>query len=72
MAVDQDLPRLLWRPAEAWAILGIGPTTGYGLLRSGALSAARIGGCTRIHDAELRRFAAERAGLTLDLDGEVG
>jgi len=63
MADEQDLPRLLWRPDEAWQILGIGPTTGWKLVRSGELEVARIGGCTRIHDAELCRFAAERAGL---------
>lgn len=66
MADDHDLPRLLWRPGEACQILGIGATSFWGLVRRGDLEVARIGGCTRVHDAELRRFAAVRAGLSTE------
>lgn len=48
--------RLLLRPEEAAAILGLGRSTIYELLRSGELSAVHIGRATRTPTRDLHRW----------------
>ncbi len=59
--------QMLLRPTEAAAILGIGRTTLYALIRSGALPSVRIGGSRRIPASALRRFITDLAG---EADGD--
>ena len=54
--------QMLLRPTEAAAILGIGRTTLYALIRSGALPSVRIGGSRRIPASALDRFVTELTG----------
>ena len=56
--------QMLLRPTEAAAILGIGRTTLYALIRSGALPSVRIGGSRRIPASALDRFVTELTGET--------
>jgi excisionase family DNA binding protein len=45
---------------QACARLGIGKTALYELLKAGKLRSFKVGACTLIPEAELRRFIAER------------
>jgi hypothetical protein len=50
------------RPPVAWRMLGIGPSTGWKLVKSGRLRVVRVGcNITMIEMAELRRFLAAHA-----------
>lgn len=54
--------RLLLRPDEAAAILGLGRSTIYELLRAGKLPAVHIGRATRIPARDLQRWIERRTG----------
>jgi excisionase family DNA binding protein len=45
---DRHVPRLLLTPEEAARALGVGRTTLYELLRTGAVTSVRIGGSRRV------------------------
>lgn len=51
--LDATLPRLTYRPAEAARLLGIGRSTLYALIKSGALHTTKVGGCTLVLAADL-------------------
>lgn len=53
--------RLLLRPEEVAAILGLGRSTIYELLRSGELSAVHIGRATRIPARDLDRWIEQHS-----------
>ncbi|HKS70517.1 MAG TPA: helix-turn-helix domain-containing protein [Ktedonobacterales bacterium] len=54
--------RLLLRPEEVAAILGLGRSTIYELLRSGALAVVHIGRATRIPARDLQRWIEQHSG----------
>ena len=54
---------------QAAARLGVHYQTAYKLIRSGALSAIRVGGTYEISEAALGRYQAERAALLTDRGG---
>ena len=54
--------RLLLRPEEAATALGIGRSTIYDLLRTGALGSVRIGASRRIPAEALHQFIARLPG----------
>jgi excisionase family DNA binding protein len=45
---ERHVPKLLLTPEEAAKALGVGRTTLYGLLRTGAVASVRIGGSRRV------------------------
>jgi len=45
---ERHVPKLLLTPEEAARALGVGRTTLYGLLRTGAVASVRIGGSRRV------------------------
>ncbi|GAA3077309.1 helix-turn-helix domain-containing protein [Streptosporangium carneum] len=53
-----DLAPVLLRPEKAAELLGIGRTTVYALMRSGALRSVRVGTLRRIPSAALAEFVA--------------
>lgn len=53
--------RLLLRPEEVAAILGLGRSTIYELLRAGELSAVHIGRATRIPARDLHRWIEQHS-----------
>ena len=57
-AASPAVTKLLLSPAEAAAALGVGRTTLYGLLSSGALASVRIGALRRIPLGALERYLA--------------
>ncbi len=54
--------RLLYRPAEAAALLGIGRTKVYDLILSGALPSVQIGSARRVPADALTKFVASLQG----------
>jgi excisionase family DNA binding protein len=56
--------RLLLRPEEVAAILGLGRSTIYELLRSGELPAVHIGRATRIPARDLHRWIEQHSSGT--------
>ena len=61
--------RLLLRPEEVAAILGLGRSTIYELLRSGELSAVHIGRATRIPARDLHRWIEQHTSANGARDG---
>jgi excisionase family DNA binding protein len=55
--------RLLLRPEEVAAILGLGRSTIYELLRAGELPAVHIGRATRIPARDLHRWIEQRSSV---------
>jgi len=55
---DHGLRVLLVRPEDAAALLGLGRTKVYELMRSGALRSVKIGGLRRIPATALVEFVA--------------
>jgi excisionase family DNA binding protein len=53
-----ELEPLLIRPEQAADLLGIGRTTIYALMRSGALRSVRVGGLRRITPGALAEFVS--------------
>lgn len=53
------LPKLLFTVEEAAAVLGVGRTTVFGLLRDGRLGSVRIGASRRISMASLEAYVAQ-------------
>jgi len=51
-----NVDRLLLRPEEAAEVLGLGRTTIYELMGTGAIESVRIGGCRRVPMAALEAF----------------
>jgi len=56
VAVTKLQERLLYRPIEAFELLGIGRSTGYALLASGALPSIKIGRSRRIPADSLKKW----------------
>lgn len=48
--------RLLYRPAEAFELLGVGRAKGYALVKEGTIPVVRLGRSTRIPAAALKRW----------------
>ena len=56
---DSGTPeRLLFRPEEAAAVLGLGRTKVYELMASGALRSVRVGASRRVSATALAEFVA--------------
>jgi excisionase family DNA binding protein len=55
------MDKLLVRPDEAAALLGIGRSKVYAMLAAGELPAVRVGRLTRVPVTELRRWVADRS-----------
>jgi hypothetical protein len=53
-----DDPKLLYRPHEAQAALGIKRTKFYEIVKAGHLELRRMGGCTVVPAESLRAFVA--------------
>ncbi|MDP9408203.1 MAG: helix-turn-helix domain-containing protein [Actinomycetota bacterium] len=52
------MDKLLLTPTEAAALLGIGRSKVYELIKSGQLSSVRIGACRRVPAEAVREFIA--------------
>ena len=60
---SRDIPlsqRLLLRPEEAAAVLGLGRSTIYELLRAGELPSVHVGRATRIPAQAIQRWIEQR------------
>ena len=66
------VPRLLLSPLQAAQVLGIGRSTLYGLLRSGAISSVRIGTLRRIPRQALDEFVSALASASDTADQDDG
>lgn len=64
--------RLLLRPEEVAAILGLGRSTIYELLRTGELSAVHIGRATRIPARDLDRWIEQHSSGSGSANGANG
>ena len=51
--------RLLYRPEEAAAVLGLGRTKVYELMAKGSLRSVKVGGARRVSATALADFVAE-------------
>jgi excisionase family DNA binding protein len=58
---ERHVPKLLLTPKEAARVLGVGRTTLYELLRTGAVTSVRIGGSRRVPTSAVEDFVR---GLT--------
>jgi excisionase family DNA binding protein len=58
---ERHVPKLLLTPEEAAGALGVGRTTLYGLLRTGAVASVRIGGSRRVPTSAVEHYVR---GLT--------
>ncbi len=59
MTVVPTLPKLLLTVEEAAELLGLGRTTTYALIKSGALKSVLIGRARRIRVTDLDAYAAQ-------------
>lgn len=59
MSKSGDPVRLLYRPEEAAAVLGLGRTKVYELMATGALRSVKVGGARRVSATALADFVAE-------------
>lgn len=64
--------RLLLRPEEVAAILGLGRSTIYELLRAGELPIVHIGRATRILARDLHRWIEQHSSTNSARDGARG
>jgi hypothetical protein len=55
---------LVVRPAEAWRMLGCGPTYGYELLEAGELDSFTDGGARKITVESIKRYIAKRLAVS--------
>jgi excisionase family DNA binding protein len=53
---ERHVPKLLLTPEEAAGALGVGRTTLYGLLRTGAVASVRIGGSRRVPTSAVEEY----------------
>ncbi len=53
------MDKLMYRPAEAARVLGIGRTALFGLLKSGRLRSIKLGGCRFVTSDALLAFVRE-------------
>lgn len=53
---ERHVPKLLLVPEEAARALGVGRTTLYGLLRTGAVASVRIGGIRRVPTSAVEEY----------------
>ncbi len=53
------MDQLMYRPAEAARVLGIGRTALFGLIKSGQLRSIKLGGCRFVTADALRAFVRE-------------
>ncbi|HWD00947.1 MAG TPA: helix-turn-helix domain-containing protein [Amycolatopsis sp.] len=67
-SAPKPTPRVLLTVEEAADRLGIGRTTAYSLVRSGALESVRIGRLRRVHVAAVENYAAR---LVADYSSEA-
>lgn len=51
--------RLMVRPDEAWRVLSIGHSKGYGLINAGKLRTSKLGNVTLVHVDSIRALIAE-------------
>jgi excisionase family DNA binding protein len=51
--------RLLYRPEEAAAVLGLGRTKVYELIASGEIRSVKVGGCRRVSATALAAFVTD-------------
>jgi excisionase family DNA binding protein len=54
--MDSKIERILYRPYEAFEMLGINRSTGYRLIKLGELPSIRVGNTIRIPADELREW----------------
>ena len=54
------MDKLLYRPAEAAELLGVGRSKVYALLATGEIPSVRVGKSVRVPAAALRRWVEER------------
>lgn len=59
------MEKLLAKPAEAFAAIGVSRSTGYALLRSGAIPSVRLGRSVRVPVAELRSWVQKQAAASV-------
>ncbi len=52
----RQLERRLYRPSEAWHLIGVGPTKFWALVKSGALKTHKIGRATVIPAESIDAF----------------
>lgn len=60
------MDKLLYRPAEAAELLGVGRSKVYALLAAGAIPSVRVGKSVRVPAAALRRWVEERGSSISD------
>lgn len=53
-----EVKKLLLSPTEAAALLGLGRTTTYGLVRSGALPSVRVGSAIKVRAVDVIEYAS--------------
>jgi excisionase family DNA binding protein len=53
------MEQLMYRPAEAARVLGLGRTAVFGLIKSGQLRSIKLGGARLISASALRAFVRE-------------
>ena len=67
------MDKLLLKPEEAFALIGLGRSTGYSLLARGVLPSIRVGGSVRVPVEELRQWVARQvAGDSSLADSAAG
>jgi excisionase family DNA binding protein len=59
MSESSEPVRLLYRPEEAAAALGLGRTKVYELMAAGALRSVKVGGARRVSATALADFVAD-------------
>ena len=60
------MDKLLYRPAEAAELLGVGRSKIYALLAAGEIPSVRVGKSIRVPAGELRKWVQERGSKPSD------